>query len=91
MDLDEFSSRLTGRYQALRIYNAIASHTGSKFTTGEITLLSGAIGADCSKELSRLAGMNLVKQVSRRGQYERVDVPFWDAVGLLAQSRSRAS
>jgi hypothetical protein len=83
--VDAVSGELLGRYQALRVYSTIGRLPKPAFTTGRIASLSGVSGSPLSKELGRLVRLGVVRSASRRGDYERVDLPaFWEAIELLA-------
>jgi hypothetical protein len=85
MDLEGMSDHLFGRYQALTMYSALARLAKPEFTTGQVSVVTGLPTAVCSKELSRLTAMNLVRMVSRRGEYERNDDScFWMVMAELA-------
>lgn len=72
------SEGLFGRYQAISIYRAIAKAIKPEFTTGMIASTSGAPISACSRELDRLKKLGLVRQTSRKGDYERLDSTcFW--------------
>ena len=78
MGIDEYSDNLFGRYQALRVYTAIARLATRQFATGDLAKLTGVPTPALSKELGRLSYLELVRSTSRRGDYERIDdSPFW--------------
>lgn len=78
MDIDERSDDLFGRYQAMRVYAAIARLTKPAFSTGDLAKLTGVPTPALSKELRRLTRLELVRSTSRRGDYERIGSdPFW--------------
>jgi hypothetical protein len=83
MDADERSHILFRRYEALRIYAAIARLTKDEFTTGEVSILTGVPTPVVSKELGRLKLVGLVTSVSRRGDYTRLPSDFWALVDTL--------
>ena len=86
MDPDSMSNRLFGRYQALRLYSAVARFAKPEFSTGQLARLTDLPTPVCSKELSRLAAMKLLRVVSRRGLYERNDEScFWRVMDELAR------
>jgi hypothetical protein len=80
VDLEQRSNVLFGRYQALSMYVSVARLTKSEFTTGQLSRLTGYSGSQCSKELARLASLGLIRTTSRRGDYDRIVSPFWDAM-----------
>lgn len=84
MDIDARSHLLTGRYEALRLWAAISRMTKPEFTTGQVMALTGVSSTQCSKELSRLKHLGLITAVSRRGDYERSESPFWALADVLA-------
>ena len=84
--MERTSELLLGRYQAMSVYAAVARLSKPEFTTGQISAVSGVPTSALSKELARLVKLEVIHSVSRRGDYERADVPsFWSAVELLAQ------
>jgi len=58
----------------------IAGLTKDRFTTGEVVKLSDVDRSAVSKELKRLVDVELLRAVSRRGDYERQDSAFWRLV-----------
>ncbi len=86
MDIDDRSNELFGRYQALRVYAAIARLPKAGFTTGDVARLTDVPTAQLSKELGRLCRLGLLHSVSRRGDYERNDAgSFWNWCDSLAR------
>jgi hypothetical protein len=86
VDVESRSDTLFGRYQALRLYAAVARLSKPEFTTGELAILTATPVPQCSKELVRLVDLGLVIRTSRRGDYERVDSSsFWPLVDALAE------
>jgi len=89
MDIDDCSDELFGRYQALRIYSAIARLPKSEFATGDLARLTDVPTPQLSKELGRLRRLGLVRGTSRRGDYERNnDGSFWTWCDTLAREWS---
>lgn len=85
MQIDDVSDQLFGRYQALRIYVAIAQLQKDEFTVGGVAALADASTSSVSREMGRLADLGAIIRVSRRGDYQRVSAsPFWFAVDALA-------
>lgn len=83
--MDRESDILLGRYQALRVYSAIGRLPKPTFTTGELASITDVPTSALSKELARLAKLGVIKSVSRRGDYERMEADdFWQAIELLA-------
>ena len=86
MDIDDRSNELFGRYQALRVYAAIARLPKAEFTTGDVARLTDVPTAQLSKELGRLCRLGLLHSVSRRGDYERNEAgSFWNWCDSLAR------
>lgn len=84
--MEEISDALFGRYQALATYDTIARLAKPEFATREVATLAGIPTPAVSKELARLVGLGVIRSVSRRGEYERVDeTEFWTAIELLGQ------
>lgn len=84
MDIERASGVLFGRYQALKVYAAIARLPKPEFTTGQVATVTGIPPPQCSKELTRLADLSLVRATSRRGDYHREPSSFWALVDVLA-------
>jgi DNA-binding transcriptional regulator GbsR (MarR family) len=90
MSIDARSKILFGRFEALRILAAIARFSKPEFSTGELTLVTGIASAACSKELRKLDQLGLVRSVSRRGDYARVDSAVWPLVDQLTEDWEQA-
>lgn len=85
MDVDDRSEQLFGRYQALRVYAAIARLAKAAFTTGELAKATSIPTPQLSKELGRLCQLGVIRSTSRRGDYERVELTaFWRCCDELA-------
>ena len=84
MDIDARSQIIFGRYEALRICAAIGRLSKPEFTTGELVTVTGISSTQCSKELAKLKHVGLVRPLSRRGRYARIDSGFWSLVDQLA-------
>jgi hypothetical protein len=84
MDIDSLSQTLFGRYEATRIWAAIGRFTKPEFTTGQLSAVTRVVSTQCSKELGRLKQVGLVRPLSKRGDYVRVDSAFWSFVDQLA-------
>lgn len=92
MDIDQRSDELFGRYQALRVYATIARLPKAAFTTGDLARLTGIPTPQLSKELGRLTRLDLVRSISRRGDYERQeDQSFWTWCDALAREWSEGN
>jgi len=90
LDIDARSHSLFGRHESLRVFATISRLTKPQFTTGEVLALTGVASSQCSKELNRLKQLGLVRALSRRGDYERVQSAFWPLVDqILAEWESR--
>lgn len=86
MDSSGKSDALFGRYQALDIYRAVANMPKPEFTTGMVAKVANLPVSACSRELARLAKLGLVRPVSRKGDYERMDSScFWSFVDALGR------
>ena len=84
--MNEQSNTLFGRYQALRVYAAVAQLGKPEFSAGQISSMTGVAGGAVSKELAKLVLLQVIESTSRRGDYRRLDIPsFWEAVLLLAE------
>jgi DNA-binding transcriptional regulator GbsR (MarR family) len=84
MDIDARSQVLFGRYEALRICAAIGRLAKPEFKTGQLAKVTGISSAQCSKELGKLKQVGLVRSLSRRGDYTRIESGFWSLVDELA-------
>jgi hypothetical protein len=83
--VDDVSDVLFGRYQSLRVYATIARLVKDEFTTGQLADLTGVPGSQLSKELGRLARLELIRPTSRRGDYTRnPDSAFWGWIDAMA-------
>ena len=82
MDIDARSKKLFGRLEALRIWAAIGRLAKPEFSTGEIVKMTGI--DQCSKELGKLDQVGLVRSISHRGDYARVESAFWSMVDQLS-------
>jgi hypothetical protein len=84
MDIDARSRVLFGRYEALRIWAAISRLAKPEFSTGQLVKVTGIASTQCSKEVGKLERVGLVRSVSRRGDYARIDSAYWSLVDQLA-------
>jgi len=82
--LDRRSDQFLGRYQALRVYDAIGKFQKDEFTAGELRGVTDVPGPVISRELSRLVELGVIERASRRGDYvRRPGHAFWEAMALL--------
>ncbi|AYE93456.1 hypothetical protein C0J29_00120 [Mycobacterium paragordonae] len=68
--------------EALRIWAAIGRLAKPEFSTGQIVTMTGI--DQCSKELGKLDQVGLVRSVSNRGDYVRVESAFWSLADQLS-------
>jgi hypothetical protein len=83
MDIERKSDLLFGRYQALQILLIVARSPKPEIHSGRVARILTVETGIISKEFARLVELGVLEQVSRRGDYRRMESVFWTMIEAL--------